>query len=108
MIKFYKNIHLPASYYFSSGYIPEFAQQLLKGINLCEKEGIFITKIIMNDNTYNWMFRIFNFPTNNGTYPLDSYPSGKYLYDYPIMIVNNNELEDGLVIYYTGEDNAME
>lgn len=107
MIKFYKNIHLPASYYFASAYIPEFAEQLLDAVNLCEKNSIFIEYITMNDNTYNWMFRVFNTPINNGAYPLYSDPSGKYLFDYPIKIVSNNSMNDGEIFIVENEDNGM-
>ena len=105
--KFYKNIHLPASVYFTPGYIPEFQMELLKQINYCEKNSIQINHICMNENTYNWMFRLFNTPVNNKTYPLSSSPDGKTLYDYPIKIVSNNEMKDGEIFYIEGDKYGM-
>lgn len=107
MIKLYKSIHYPASYYVASGYVPEFAQQILNAINTCEKESVYIEHIDMNENTYNWMFRIFNYPVNNNIYPLSSNINGKYLYDYPLNIVSNNIIDDGAIFFYTGENNGM-
>ena len=53
------------------------------------------------------MFRLFNTPVNNKTYPLSSSPDGKTLYDYPIKIVSNNEMKDGEIFYIEGDKYGM-
>ncbi len=98
-----ENIHCPASYYFCSGFVPEFAKRILNLINDCEKNSVFIHSINMNDNTYNWMFRLFNTPIESEINPLTSTAVNKYIYDYLIKIVSNSELEDGTIIFDTGE-----
>lgn len=102
-ITFNENIHYPASYYFCSGYVPNLAKKILQSINDCEKNSIFIQSINMNDNTYNWLFRLFNTPIESEINPLTSTPDNKYIYDYLIKIVSNNELKDGTIIFNTGE-----
>jgi len=102
-ITFNENIHCPASYYFCSGYVPNLAKKILQSINDCEKNSIFIQSISMNDNTYNWLFRLFNTPIESEINPLISTPDNKYIYDYLIKIVSNSELKDGTIIFNTGE-----
>lgn len=98
-VVFNENIHCPASYYFCSGYIPELAKRILQVINEYEKNSIYIESINMNDNTYNWLFRLFNTPIESDINPLTSTSDNKYLYDYLIKIVSNSELEDGEIIF---------
>ena len=98
-----KNIHCPASYYFCSGYVPELAQEILKTINYCEKNSVYIKSIDMNDNTYNWLFRLFNTPIESKINPLTSTPDNKYIYDYLIRLISNNNMEDGIIVFNTGE-----
>jgi len=98
-----KNIHCPASYYFCSGYVPALAEEILHIINNYEKNSIYIKSISMNDNTYNWLFRLFNTPIESEINPLTSTPDNKYIYDYLIKIVSNSKLKDGTIIFNTGE-----
>lgn len=102
-----ENIHYPASYYFCSGYIPELAQDILKIINDCEKNSIYIESIDMNKNTYSWLFRLFNSPLESFTNPLSSTVENKYIYDYLIRITSNSELTDGTIIFNIGDKNGM-
>ncbi len=98
-----KNIHCPASYYFCSGYIPVLAEEILQIINNYEKNSIYIKSIDMNDNTYNWLFRLFNTPIESEINPLTSTADNKYIYDYNIKIISNGELEDGIIVFDVGE-----
>lgn len=98
-----KNIHLPASYYFSSGYIPELTKEILQIINDYEKNSIYIKSINMNNNTYNWLFRLFTNPIENPINPLTSTADNKYIYDYPININSNGISADGEIIFNIGE-----
>ena len=102
-----ENIHYPASYYFCSGYVPALAKKILQSINNYEKNSIYIQSINMNDNTYNWLFRLFNTPIELEINPLTSTADNKYIYDYLIKIVSNSELEDGTIIFDIGEEDAM-
>ena len=96
-----KNIHLPASFYFCSGYIFDLSKEILQIINNYEKNSIFIKSIDMNDNTYNWLFRLFNSITDES--PLSSTSTTKYIYDYPINITPNTTLSDGAIKFNIGE-----
>lgn len=98
-----KNIHCPASYYFCSGYIPALAKEILQIINNYEKNSIYIKSIDMNNNTYNWLFRLFTNPIENPINPLSSTADKKYIYDYNIKIISNGELEDGVITFNVGE-----
>ena len=98
-----KNIHLPASFYFCSGYIFDLSKEILQIINNYEKNSIFIKSIDMNDNTYNWLFRLFNTPIESKINPLTSTPDNKYIYDYLIRLISNNNMEDGIIVFNTGE-----
>ena len=98
-----KNIHCPASYYFCSGYVPALAEEILHIINNYEKNSIYIKSIDMNDNTYNWLFRLFNTPIESEINPLTSTADNKYIYDYNIKIISNGELEDGIIVFDVGE-----
>ena len=98
-----KNIHCPASYYFSSGYIPELTKEILQIINDYEKNSIYIKSINMNNNTYNWLFRLFTNPIENPINPLTSTADNKYIYDYPININSKGISADGEIIFNVGE-----
>lgn len=98
-----KNIHCPASYYFCSGYIPALAKEILQIINDYEKNSIYIKSIDMNNNTYNWLFRLFTNPIENPINPLSSTANEKYIYDYLININTKGMLEDGIIIFNVGE-----
>ena len=98
-----ENIHLPASYYFSSGYIPELTKEILQIINDYEKNSIYIKSINMNNNTYNWLFRLFTNPIENPINPLTSTADNKYIYDYPININSKGISADGEIIFNIGE-----
>ena len=98
-----KNIHCPASYYFCSGYIPALAKEILQIINNYEKNSIYIKSIDMNNNTYNWLFRLFTNPIENSINPLTSTTDNKYIYDYQINIKSNGMLEDGIIKFNIGE-----
>ncbi len=98
-----KNIHCPASYYFCSGYIPALAEEILQIINNYEKNSIYIKSIDMNNNTYNWLFRLFTNPIENSINPLSSTANEKYIYDYQISIKSNGMLEDGIITFNVGE-----
>lgn len=101
-----KQIHAPASYYFCSGFIPEFADQILTQINTYEENNIFSILLIMNESTYAWMFRLFTSPMEKEINPLTSTLDGKYIYDYPIKI--NNTLSDGIIIFNVGDTDELE
>ena len=96
-----KNIHLPASFYFCSGYIFDLSKEILGIINNYEKNSIFIKSVDMNDNTYNWLFRLFSSITDES--PLSSTPTTKYIYDYSINITSNTTLPDGAIKFNIGE-----
>lgn len=98
-----KNIHCPASYYFCSGYIPALAKEILQIINDYEKNSIYIKSIDMNNNTYNWLFRLFTNPIENPINPLTSTADKKYIYDYPININTKGITADGVIIFNVGE-----
>lgn len=98
-----KNIHCPASYYFCSGYIPALAEEILQIINNYEKNSIYIKSIDMNNNTYNWLFRLFTNPIENPINPLTSTVDHKYIYDYPININNKGISTDGIIVFNIGE-----
>lgn len=98
-----KNIHCPASYYFCSGYVPELAKEILQIINDYEKNSICIKSINMNNNTYNWLFKLFNTPIESSINPLTSTSDNKYIYDYPINIDSNGISADGMIIFDVGE-----
>ena len=98
-----KNIHCPASYYFCSGYVPALAKEILQIINDYEKNSIYIKSINMNNNTYNWLFRLFTNPIENSINPLTSTVDHKYIYDYQINIKSNGMLEDGIITFNIGE-----
>ena len=98
-----KNIHCPASYYFCSGYIPALAKEILQIINDYEKNSIYIKSINMNNNTYNWLFRLFTNPIENSINPLSSTADNKYIYDYPIKINSNGIIADGIITFDVGE-----
>lgn len=98
-----KNIHCPASYYFCSGYIPALAKEILQIINNYEKNSIYIKSINMNNNTYNWLFRLFTNPIENSINPLSSTANEKYIYDYLININTKGMLEDGIIIFNVRE-----
>lgn len=96
-----KNIHLPASYYFCSGYIPEFSKEVLQIINEYEKNSIIVESVNMNNNTYCWLHRLFTNPIENPINPLTSTADNKFIYDYPIKI--KSSLEDGEIVFNIGE-----
>lgn len=98
-----KNIHCPASYYFCSGYIPVLAEEILQIINNYEKNSIYIKSIDMNDNTYNWLFRLFTNPIENPINPLSSTVDKKYIYDYLININTKGITADGVITFNIGE-----
>lgn len=100
----YKNIHCPASTYVATGYSSDFASQLRQGLNTFEKQSILIKQITMNENTYSWLFRLFNTPVNTKSSPLSSTAYNEYLFDYPINIVSNSALEDGKILFEKGMD----
>lgn len=97
------NIHYPASYYFCTGYIPELAKKILDIINSYEKNSIYIKSIDMNDNTYNWLFRLFTNPIENPINPLSSTADKKYIYDYLININTKGITADGVITFNIGE-----
>lgn len=97
------NIHYPASYYFCSGYIPALAKEILQIINDYEKNSIYIKSIDMNDNTYNWLFRLFTNPIENPINPLSSTADKKYIYDYLININTKGITADGVITFNIGE-----
>lgn len=101
------NIHYPASYYFCSGFIPELVEEILKIINKYESNDVEIKSVNMNENTYSWLFRIFTNPIESLINPLTSTSDNKYICDYPIKIVSNNTLEDGTIVFDTGEENEL-
>ena len=101
------NIHYPASYYFCTGYIPELAKKILDIINSYEKNSIYINSINMNDNTYNWLFRLFNTPIESAINPLIRNIDKIYMFDYEIKIVSNSILTDGTIVFDIGEDDAV-
>ena len=98
-----ENIHYPASYYFCSGYIPALAKKILQIINDYEKNSIYIKSIDMNNNTYNWLFRLFTNPIENPINPLTSTVDHKYIYDYLININNKGISADGIITFNIGE-----
>lgn len=98
-----KNIHYPASYYFCSGYIPTLAKEILQIINDYEKNSIYIKSIDMNDNTYNWLFRLFTNPIENPINPLSSTADKIYIYDYLININTKGITADGVITFNVGE-----
>lgn len=98
-----KNIHCPASYYFCSGYIPALAKEILQIINDYEKNSIYIKSINMNNNTYNWLFRLFTNPIENPINPLSSTADNKYIYDYLININTKGITADGVITFNIGE-----
>ena len=98
-----KNIHCPASYYFCSGYIPALAKEILQIINDYEKNSIYIKSIDMNNNTYNWLFRLFTNPIENPINPLSSKTNKKYIYDYLININTKGITADGIITFNIGE-----
>lgn len=98
-----KNIHCPASYYFCSGYIPALAKEILQIINNYEKNSIYIKSIDMNNNTYNWLFRLFTNPIENPINPLSSTADNKYIYDYLININTKGITADGVITFNIGE-----
>ena len=98
-----KNIHCPASYYFCSGYIPALAEEILQIINNYEKNSIYIKSIDMNDNTYNWLFRLFTNPIENPINPLSSTADKIYIYDYLININTKGITADGVITFNVGE-----
>lgn len=98
-----KNIHCPASYYFCSGYIPALAEEILQIINNYEKNSIYIKSIDMNNNTYNWLFRLFTNPIENPINPLSSTADNKYIYDYLININTKGITADGVITFNIGE-----
>ena len=102
-----KNIHCPSSYYFCTGYVPELAEEILTIINEYEKNSIYIKSIDMNDNTYNWLFRLFNTPIECDINPLTSTPDDKFIYDYKINIVSNSLLSDGVIMFNVGVNDAV-
>ena len=57
----------------------------------------------MNDNTYNWLFRLFTNPIENPINPLSSTADNKYIYDYNLKIISNGELDDGIIVFNVGE-----
>lgn len=103
-----ENIHCPASYYFCSGYVPELAQRIISIINNYEKNSVYIKSIDMNNNTYNWLFRLFNTPIESAINPLTRDIDKIYIYDYEIKIVSNSVLKDGVIVFDIGEDDAVE
>lgn len=96
-----ENIHLPASFYFSTGYIPQLAKRIIQIINGYEKNSIMIESIDMNNNTYCWLHRLFTNPIENPINPLTATTDNKFIYDYPIKI--ESSLEDGKIIFNIGE-----
>ena len=102
-----ENIHCPASYYFCSGYVPELAQRIISIINNYEKNSVYIKSVDMNNNTYNWLFRLFNTPMESSINPLTSTIDKKFIYDYPINITSNGISADGLITFNIGEKDGM-
>ena len=96
-----ENIHFPASFYFCSGYIPQLAKRIIQIINDYEKNSTMIESVDMNNNTYNWLFRLFTNPIENPINPLTATVDNKFIYDYPIKI--KTSLEDGEIIFNIGE-----
>lgn len=93
-----EHIHCPASYYFDSGYI----FTLIEKLNNIEKTN-YIESIHMNENTYNWMFRLFNSIPNLKN-PLSSDANNKYINFCPIIIKSNSVLNDGTIQFFIKED----
>ena len=58
----------------------------------------------MNNNTYNWLFRLFNTPMESSINPLTSTTDKKFIYDYPINITSNGISSDGLITFNIGEE----
>lgn len=98
---FNENIHCPASYYLCSGYVPELGTKLKRTIDGCQitnKHSL----IYMNEHTYNWMFRLFNYPCEQTINPIIVTAKGHYLFNTGFPIIINNELNDGMIIFDTG------
>lgn len=98
-----ESIHYPASYYLCSGYVPELGIKLKNTIDQYKMTDNYKTLLIhMNGHTYNWLFRLFNYPCEQIINPLTVTPNGQFLFTVPIII--NDELDDGTIIFNTGGD----
>lgn len=96
-----ESIHYPASYYLCSGYIPELGTKLKNIIDEYKTANNYKSlSIHMNGHTYNWIFRMFNYPCEQIINPLTVTPNGQFLFTVPIII--NDELNDGTIIFNTG------
>ena len=98
-----ESIHYPASYYLCSGYVPELGIKLEQIIKEYQATDISKTLLIyMNGHTYNWLFRLFNYPCEQIINPLAVTPNGQFLFTVPIIITDG--LEDGMIVFNTGGD----
>ena len=98
-----ESIHYPASYYLCSGYVPELGIKLEQIIKEYQATDISKTlHIYMNGHTYNWLFRLFNYPCEQIINPLTVTPNGQFLFTVPIII--SDELEDGMIVFNTRGD----
>ena len=96
-----EKIHCPASYYLCSGYVPELGKRLKETVKKYQATNKPLL-IYMNGHTYNWLFRLFNYPCEQTINPLTVTPNGQFLFTVPILITD--ELEDGMIIFNTGGD----
>lgn len=96
-----ESIHYPASYYLCSGYVPELGIKLEQIIKEIQATDISKTlHIHMNGHTYNWLFRLFNYPCEQIINPLTITPNGQFVFTVPIII--SDGLDDGTIIFNTG------
>lgn len=93
-----ESIHYPASYYLCSGYVPELGIKLKKIIKEYQITNNSLL-IYMNGHTYNWLFRLFNYPCEQIINPLAVTPNGQFLFAVPIII--SDGLDDGTIIFST-------
>lgn len=96
-----EKIHCPASYYLCSGYVPELGKRLKETVKKYQATNKPLL-IYMNGHTYNWLFRLFNYPCEQTINPLTVTPNGQFLFTVPIIITD--KLEDGMIIFNTGGD----
>lgn len=92
-------IHCPASYYFNSGYVYTLAGRLESITSLYNIESI-----CMNEETYNWIFRLFSSMPSTIKNPLSSDANNKYINFCPIIIKSNSVLNDGTIQFFIKED----
>lgn len=96
-----EKIHCPASYYLCSGYVPELGKRLKETVKKYQATNKPLL-IYMNGHTYNWLFRLFNYPCEQIINPVIVNPEGQFLFNTDFPIVINDELKDGTIIFNTG------